>query len=244
MELPDGWVAVVKRDCPTCVLVEPVLAQLHAAGPLTVYSQDDVTFPAGVRVVDDRELEVSWRLKVETVPTLIRVEDGAEVARTVGWLREQWEALTGVSGLGSELPDFRPGCGSRSVEWGVEDELERRYGGRTLASRHVELAELEDDVEAMYDRGWTDGLPVVPPTEERVRRMLAGTDRAPSDVVAVVPPDLVECTVEKAAVNAVMAWLRSRRRARRSSLCTACSRRPTSPGRSSSSTVRSPSRSG
>jgi hypothetical protein len=205
MELPDGWVAVVKRDCPTCVLVEPVLAQLHAAGPLTVYSQDDPEFPAGVRVVDDRELEASWRLKVETVPTLIRVQDGAEAARTVGWLREQWEGLTGVDGLGPDLPDFRPGCGSRSVEWGVEDELERRYGGRTLASRHVELAELEDDVEAMYDRGWTDGLPVVPPTEERVRRMLAGTDRAPSDVVAVVPPDLVECTVEKAAVNAVMA---------------------------------------
>jgi hypothetical protein len=187
------------------VLVAPVLQQLAAVGDLTVYSQDDPAFPDGVRVVDDRELEVSWRLQVQTVPTVLRVEGGRELGRTEGWLRERWEALTGVDGLGAGLPDHRPGCGSRSVEWGVEEELERRYGGRQLASRRVELADLEDDVEAMYDRGWTDGLPVVPPTEERVLRMLRGTTREPQEVVAVVPPDLVECTVEKVAVNAVMA---------------------------------------
>ena len=205
MQLPDGWVAVVKRDCPTCELVAPVLAQLAAAGPLTVYSQDDPAFPSGVTVVDDRELEVSWRLQLQTVPTLLRVEGGVEVERTEGWLRERWEALTGVGDLGPGLPDHRPGCGSKSVEWGVEEALERRYGGRRLSARRVELADLEDEFEAMHDRGWTDGLPVVPPTEERVLRMLAGTTRDPAEVVAVVPPDLVECTVEKVAVNAVMA---------------------------------------
>lgn len=205
MQLPDGWVAIVKRDCPTCRLVEPVLSQLTAAGALTVYSQDDPGFPSGLDAVDDRELEVSWRLQVQTVPTLLRVEAGAEVERTEGWLREQWEALTGVPGLGPDLPEHRPGCGSRSVEWGVEEELERRFGDRVLASRRVEIADLEDEVEALFDRGWTDGLPVVPPTEERVRRMLGGTTRDPSEVVAVVPPDLVECTVEKVAVNAVLA---------------------------------------
>jgi hypothetical protein len=60
-------------------------------------------------------------------------------------------------------------------------------------------------MEALFDRGWTDGLPVVPPTEARVLRMLDGTSRAPDEVVAVVPPDLVEATVEKVAINAVMA---------------------------------------
>jgi hypothetical protein len=205
VEFPDGWIAVVKRDCPTCTLVEPVLQQLAAAGPTTVFSQDDPAFPSGMRVVDDRELEASWRLQVDTVPTLVRIEDGRETARTVGWLRADWEALTGVAGLGDGLPDHRPGCGSRSVEWGVEQELERRYGDRVLASRSVELADLEDEAEAAYARGWTDGLPVVPPTEERVLAMLAGTTRAPDEVVAVVPPDLVPCTVEKVAVNAVLA---------------------------------------
>jgi len=63
-------------------------------------------------------------------------------------------------------------------------------------------------VEALYDRGWTDGLPLVPPTETRVLRMLEGTSRAADEVVALVPPNLVECTVEKVAVNSVMAGCR------------------------------------
>lgn len=202
--IPEGLVAVVKRDCPTCTLVAPVLRELAAAGPLTVFSQDDPGFPEGLPVVDDRELEQSWRLGIETVPTLLRVVDGQAVARVEGWLRPQWEELSGRSGLGAGLPEHRPGCGSRSVEWGVEEELERRHGAGH-ASRSVELADLEDEVEAMYDRGWTDGLPTVPPTPDRVRRMLAGTHRAPDELVAVVPPDLVPCTVEKVAVNAVLA---------------------------------------
>ncbi len=206
--LPDGIVAVVKRDCPTCVLVAPVLAELAEQVPLTVYSQDDPGFPEGLPVEDDTALAVSWALDLTTVPTLLHVEGGHEVARTEGWLRERWEELTGVTGLGAGLPDYRPGCGSRTVEPGLADELAVRYGGSVLHARRVELADLEDEHEALYDRGWTDGLPVVPPTEERVLRMLSGTTRDPQEVVAVVPPDLVECTVEKVAVNAVLAGCR------------------------------------
>jgi hypothetical protein len=197
VRLPDGLVAVVKRDCPTCVLVEPVLRELGAA----VWCQDDAGWFDG----DDTELELSYRLGIETVPTLMRVEGGVEASRVVGWSREQWEGLTGVTGLGHGLPEHRPGCGSLSVDPFRIDALEARYGGSGLGSRRVELADLEDEHEAMFDRGWTDGLPVVPPTPERVLRMLRGTPRDPGDVVAVVPPDLVGCTVEKAAVNAVMA---------------------------------------
>jgi hypothetical protein len=200
--LPDGLVAVVKRDCPTCVTVAPVLAQL----PVTVYSQDDPTFFDGA--LDDTSLTVSWHHDIETVPTLLRVEAGEETDRIVGWDRDQWEAFTGVGGLGPDLPAFRPGCGSLSVDPNLVDELAVRFGGGVLRSRRVEVAALEDEVEAAYERGWTDGLPVVPPTEARVLRMLEGTTRAPDEVVAVVPPDLVECTVEKVAVNAVMAGCR------------------------------------
>ncbi len=196
MVLPDGLVAVVKRDCPTCTLVEPVLRELGAA----VWCQDDATWFDG----DDRSLELSYRLGIETVPTLLRIEDGAEIARTVGWSRPAWQQLTGVAGLGEALPEHRPGCGSLSVDPSRIDALEAQFG-TGLASRRVELAELEDEHEALFDRGWTDGLPVVPPTPERVLRMLRGTTRDPAEVIAVVPPDLVECTVEKVAVNAVMA---------------------------------------
>ncbi len=74
-----------------------------------------------------------------------------------------------------------------------------------LRSRRIDLASHEDEFEALFRRGWTDGLPVVPPTEARVMRMLDGTARAPDDIVATVPPDLVPLTVEKVAIAAVMA---------------------------------------
>ncbi|MFH1487091.1 MAG: UGSC family (seleno)protein [Chloroflexota bacterium] len=56
-----------------------------------------------------------------------------------------------------------------------------------------------------YERGWTDGLPIVPPTAEEVQQMLRYTDRDPQDVVAKVAPRWGKATVEKIAINAVMA---------------------------------------
>ena len=207
--LPDGLVAVVKRDCPTCELVVPVLVDLQDRAGLTVITQDDPTFPADSDWVHhDVDLALSWHHNIETVPTLLQVVDGAGVERTEGWSRRDWERLTGVGGLGEALPEWRPGCGSLSVDPSHADELAVHFGDSPLHSRRVELATLEDEWEAMWDRGWSDGLPVVPPTAERVLRMLEGTTRHPGDVVATVPPDLAECTVEKVAVNAVMAGCR------------------------------------
>jgi hypothetical protein len=205
--LPIGIVAFVKRDCPTCLLVAPVLAQLarHEGLVLTVYSQDDPDFPAEPEAVDDRALEVSWHHEIEAVPTLIRVGAGGEKERVLGWHRGEWEALTGVSGLGDGLPEQRPGCGSLSVDPEHARDLAVRFGGEQLRARRLELARLEDEIETAFDRGWSDGLPVVPPTEHRVLAMLEGTTRDPQEIVAVVPPDLVACSVEKVAINAVMA---------------------------------------
>ena len=203
--LPDGLVIVVKDECATCQTVVPALAQLRDSTSLTVYTQDDPSFPNGLDPIHDADLAVSWHHDIETVPTVIRVVDGVEVERTVGWHRDEWERLTGVSGLGPDLPAMRPGCGSMSVDPDLVDQLAVRFGATMLASRRIEVAEAEDDIEMMFTRGWTDGLPVVPPTEERVMRMLTGTTRAPSDIVATVPPDLVDISVEKVAIAAVMA---------------------------------------
>jgi hypothetical protein len=204
VKLADGLTVIVKRDCATCVMVTPVLAELVRGGDTVVFTQDDPTFPDGVPSTHDADLAVSWHHEIETVPTVIRVVNGRETARTVGWNRAEWRALTDISDLGEALPAFRPGCGSMSVDPDMQLELSIRFGS-VLQSRRVELATQEDEMEALYDRGWSDGLPLVPPTEARVLRMLQGTSRAATDVVAVVPPDLVPVTVEKVAINAVMA---------------------------------------
>ncbi len=205
--LPNGLIVVAKRECPTCQLVEPLLRQLGQSGlALTVYSQDDPAYGAGLpNVIHDATLEASFRLGIEIVPTLIRVEDGREVERTYGWHRGDWQRISCHVGLGEALPELRPGCGSKTLEPGISEELEIRFGNTGMASRWVEIGDAEDPVEACFDRGWSDGLPVVAPTPARVLRMLRGTTRDPAEVLGLVPPDLAPCTVEKAAVNAVMA---------------------------------------
>ena len=206
-QLPqDGLVAVVKRDCPTCVLAAPVLGALAHNARLTVYTQDDPSFPETVPGrVDDTTLDVSHQLKIEIVPTLIRFEAGREVARTYGWDRSEWQRLTGIPELGRDLPETRPGCGAKNVEPGVIERLKVRFNETGLKSRRIEIGEDEDEQEAMFARGWSDGLPLVPPTEERVLRMLDGTARDPQEVLGLMPPALAAATVEKIAVNAVMA---------------------------------------
>jgi hypothetical protein len=75
-----------------------------------------------------------------------------------------------------------------------------------------ELRSVADDPEAVLAyveaQGWGDGLPVIPPTEARVQAMLEATPLAPAHVVGVVEPRRGEATVEKVAVNAVLAGCR------------------------------------
>lgn len=74
-------------------------------------------------------------------------------------------------------------------QFGVEDSLENIF----------EIFKL------YYEKGWTDGLPIYPPTQAAVSAMLRYTDRKRDDVVAVIPPKNGVATVEKIAINAVMA---------------------------------------
>lgn len=206
----DGIAIVVKRDCQTCVMVEPVLQQLARSGlKVSILSQDDPTFPSGAgAVVDDRELVQSWEMKIETVPTVVRMQGGRETGRAIGWDRAEWEALIGVGQLGPGLPNQRPGCGSMTTDPNIADALALKLGNFTFKARQIEIGAYEDEHEAAFDRGWSDGLPVVPPTPVRVWRMLAGTKRDPHEVLGLMPPDYEAVTVEKVAINAVMAGCR------------------------------------
>jgi hypothetical protein len=71
--------------------------------------------------------------------------------------------------------------------------------------RIVFKGNLEEINQFFYRRGWTDGLPIIPPTEEAIAQMLTGTDLKPDHVVARIIPRLGKATIEKIAINAVMA---------------------------------------
>ncbi len=72
--------------------------------------------------------------------------------------------------------------------------------------------EMDADPQLVYEgfleQGWGDGLPIIPPTEERVAAMLAATTRRPEASIGTVPPGGGVATVEKLAINAVMAGCR------------------------------------
>jgi hypothetical protein len=107
----NGLIAFVKRDCPTCTLIEPAIERVAGNSiAFTVVSQDDPQFPARVaNLIDDRELDLSYINGIEFTPTLIRVKDGREAERVVGWDRSGWRRLTGLPDLGSDLPELQPG---------------------------------------------------------------------------------------------------------------------------------------
>jgi hypothetical protein len=69
--------------------------------------------------------------------------------------------------------------------------------------------DIDDDPEVLYElslsSGWGDGLPLIPPTERRVRRLLASTPFHTDDVISLLPPANRTATVELAAINAAMA---------------------------------------
>jgi hypothetical protein len=62
-----------------------------------------------------------------------------------------------------------------------------------------------DSMEECFERGWTDGLPVVPPTPAGLERMIRACGRDPDDVVGILPPKEGLVTVAKVALNALMA---------------------------------------
>ena len=202
------FTVVIKKDCPTCEMIEPVLAELTATypGKVTIYVQDDPSFPESIEnKIDDTSLEFSYRNNIEIVPTLICSTESKESARTYGWDKTEWQRLTNLASLGESLDSFKPGCGSKTLEPGMEEQLIARFDDKLLSSRNIQLADLEDDAEGCYERGWSDGLPVIPPTRVRVIRMLKGTDRSPGEIIGNIPPDNAPCTIEKVAINAVLA---------------------------------------
>lgn len=220
----------VKEDCKTCNLVMPILEAFHRAfgaradivlvgqsktGNVILRGRHALTAP----ILDDSDCSVSFAWDFEVVPAVFWTDgEGNPRTQFQGFVRSEWQALeqqiSAELGLGliavnwSDYPDWRPGCGSRHLEPEINERLRAGGDDSPMRARRIEIAEADDIAEFMFDQGFSDGLPLVPPTPERVLRMLAGTNRDAQDVVTVVPPNMAPATVEKIAINAVMAGCR------------------------------------
>ena len=232
-KFPSGRITLlcfVKEDCPTCGLTMPLIEAAHRAfsdgidvwaigqdreGNAKLVERHHLTTP----MLDDSALKISFAYDLDTVPTIILADaNGAELRRFVGFGREDWRNLMNEAARRTgkpppaldwnSYPELRPGCGSKSVDPEIAERLEAEARGERMVARRIELGDHEDVFEFMFERGLTDGLPAVPPTPERVARMLTGTMRDPREVIATVPPNLAPLTIEKVAINAVMAGCR------------------------------------
>ena len=220
-------ICFVKEDCPTCNVVMPILQTLFEAygdvvdilvvgqttkGNDLLIRNHNLTLP----LLDDSALQVSFAYDLDIVPTILITDSTGEVIlRDEGFVKTDWQShaeqiatisASPVAQLNWDaFPDWRPGCGSLSVDPVIGEKLRAAAENSPLRARRLEIAEQDDEFEFMFDQGFSDGLPLVPPTPERVMRMLSGTRRDPQEVIAVVPPNMGDATVEKVAINAVMA---------------------------------------
>ena len=212
----------LETDCPTCRLTVPYLNTLAKKSRVIGISQDSealtrdfieemsIAFPVTI----DRDLKISQAYDPEAVPTLFLLDGAGTVRKTqVGFDKDGLNAIAAAMGqppvadAHDGAPAAKPGCTSRHLEPSGADEtaqplqLHRVRGSRAT---RVALAEGEDPYEYCR-RVFGDPLPVIPPTVERVERMLQATPLDPEEVIGQIPPCYGEATVEKIAANAVMA---------------------------------------
>ncbi|MCY3886000.1 MAG: TlpA family protein disulfide reductase [Gammaproteobacteria bacterium] len=210
----------VKEDCPTCNLVLPVIDEIARSNEIRVLVPGQTSegnrqlqsrFQPAACILDDSILKVSFAYGVETVPmVLLCDENGIERDSLVGFDKKEWHSFyskhfPGVAVDWSTLPEWQPGCGSLTQDPIIGERLLAESENSPLRARKIEIGTQDDVHEFMFDQGFTDGLPVVPPTPERVLEMLRGTERDPQEEITVIPPNMAPATVEKVAINAVLA---------------------------------------
>jgi hypothetical protein len=192
-------VMFVTDDCPTCELTLRRLAAAGAGvtvvceGPPAAASRLAARTGFGGRMLSEpAPYETSRAYGLEAVPTTVGIAQSGEVTATVvGWEAAALSALLEAD-LGGDPPTRKPGCAAKST-----------YDAAQLAA---DAATGDDDPEAMFELGWTDGLPTVAPTPERVAAMLAGRD--PSASLGPVAPGMGVATLERVAACAVLAGCR------------------------------------
>ena len=210
-------VLFVTEECPTCAMTLRRLsgtaqALIEAGVQVAAVFEDPLEVAArtarraGFRATvlsEPAPYDVSAAYELQSVPTTLLVDSAGNVTRRViGWDRVGLDELIEQAWASSPRPPPRvvaddpqrkPGCAAKSS-----------YDPETLAA--LDAAGSHDELEEMFERGWSDGLPVIPPTPERVRAMLGGRD--PSTSLGEVPPARGEATLQRLAACAVLAGCR------------------------------------
>lgn len=114
--------------------------------------------------------------------------------------------------MGGILPDIVRSKADATIETIIDRATKWVPGAISLAAQKAYPAAkvsvtdtLEDINDLFYNNAWTDGLPIIPPTEERVEKMLSGTSYKPDQLIGYIPPRMGAATVQVIAINAVMA---------------------------------------
>jgi thiol-disulfide isomerase/thioredoxin len=213
--------AFLQTDCPTCRLIAPYLNRLaDRGGPVIGVSQDDETLTSQFSqqleirfpLTRDADFQLSRQYDLVTVPTLLLLDEHDAVLRSEPGFDKG--VLNEIASLFKQPivadpfdgnPASKPGCSSRHLEVITLDEAAPALDLHSAQGRpasKLTIPDTEDPFEYCF-RVFGDALPVVPPTPERVQQMLQSRD--PSEIIARIPPNYAEATVEKIAANAVMA---------------------------------------
>jgi peroxiredoxin len=220
----------LETDCPTCRLTIPYLNRLFnkvdGAAEVIGISQDPAlptrqlahALPIEFPVLIDEKLEVTIEYEPLAVPTLFLIDkQGNIVESAIGFDKAELNAISAkLCDLAGQPPfvlaepydgnpQSKPGCTSRHLEPEAAGELAETANAYSSRGRRASRIELDDSTDPYEYCRRFDPLPVVPPTVERVERMLQSTTRAADEVIALVPPNYGAATVEKIAANAVMA---------------------------------------
>jgi peroxiredoxin len=197
----------VSEECPTCVLtlrrLAPIVSGLGTAGvQVAALFEDPLEIAArvarrtaftGVVLSEPSPYDTSRAYSLHSLPTAVLIDrDGREAGRVVGWDADGLQALLSVP-MTDEAPTRKPGCAAKNTY--DADSLRALDGDGGF-----------DELEDMFELGWTDGLPVVPPTREHVDAMLGGRD--PDEFLGEMAPAMARVTLERVAACAVLAGCR------------------------------------